>query len=239
MKLSTALGLGMALTFAMNANASFLNYGDVVQVGNRAGSVFTPNSISGDSNGLYTSVSYRINGGSSSSANAGLYVMDYSYQMGNSATQWQEFYSFCLEPHVSLSSFSNPYTAKTVSGAGYPSEEIAELWGRYRNLVNNDLTAAAFQVSLWEIAYGNDATRDLSSGAFRLTNTNNAVFTLATSWLNSLNGLGPRAYNLLVLVDNPNDQHNRQDLITQIPAPASLALFGLGLLGFGAMRRRQ
>lgn len=238
MKLSTLfMGTALLAAVATDAQATMLSYGDVVQVQNREGTVFTPTPILGDSNGLYTSVSFQANG-SNRTANAGMYVLDYSYTLNNSAGEWFQFYSFCLEPHVNLQSFSNPYTVHTLSSAGYNNAAISELWGRYRSSVTNNLTAAAFQLALWELAHDQSNGINLAQGAFSVNNAGSNAFQLANTWLNSLNGEGPRAWNLAVLVDNPGDKNNRQDLIVELPNPGALALFSFGAFLLAGKRRK-
>ena len=97
------------------------------------------------------------------------------------------------------------------------------------------MKAAAFQVSLWELAY--DGSTSLGAGNFRM-NTGSGVGQLAQSWLSSLNGTGPMASGLVILVNNPN-KADKQDLLTQVPEPGTLGLLGLGLLGVGVARRRH
>jgi hypothetical protein len=228
------LAAAAAGLLAGRAFAAPLSAGDVVEVQNVAGTAFTPSPVGGDANGLFAAVSFSLNGGAAQSAYAGVFSLDFRH---SPAESWQNFLSFCLEPDVFLTPFSNPYTVNTVGGAGFASSSamIGELWGRYRGSVTDDVSAAAFQVALWELAFG-ATDRDLSAGAFRLT-SGGSVGTLAQSWLSSLDGTGPQASGLLVLVNNPQ-LADRQDLITQVPEPGTLALFGVALIGLALSRRR-
>lgn len=227
------------LIAATPALALPLTIGDQVQVGNQAGGPFTPS----PDNGLFAGVTFRLNGGSGVSASAGVFVLDYRHVAPTATSTWTEFLSFCLQPNVYLTSFSNPYTVQSVGGAGslYADANgyISELWALYRGSIVDDTTAAAFQVALWELAWGS-TDRRLATGDFVLTSTG-SVYNTAQLWLSSLTGEGPRARGLVVLVDNPNDAYDRQDLITQVsvPEPATLGLMGLGLLGIGLAGRRR
>lgn len=240
-----SLVTALTLATASQSHAAPLVLGDQVNVGNTSGSVFTPTPVSADSDGLFTNVRFSLNGGTSQSASAGLFVLDYQHVPAAVGTSWQQFLSFCLEPDVSLYAssyvFDNPYTVKSMAGAGYSavSDAISELWGRYFSGITSNTTAAAFQVALWELAYGT-SDKNLSTGDFKLSDPNSGVGTQAQSWLKSLNGMGPKAEGLVVLVDKENS-YERQDLITQghvVPEPGLLALLGVGLAGVAVTRRR-
>lgn len=238
-KLLPALtALATVATLSTAAQAGIV-VGAQYEVADHNGSVFTPNV----DNGLYAAVGFTLNAGTAQQrgvwAQAGMFSLDYRAH-GTSAA-WRNFLSFCLQPDVYLTPFQNPYTARAPGDAGYDLARISELWGTYFSGIDSDVKAAAFQVALWELSYG-ERDRNLSTGAFRLNDAGGAIGTLAQSWLNAIEANdGPSASNLVVLVDTRSSHgSDRQDLLTQnVPEPSTLALLGLGLFAAGLRRRRN
>src|SRR4051794_16871122 len=125
-----------------------------------------------------------------------------------SPTPGEKFGVFCLEPDQEFPS-GNTVAYNVIDLDSDPTNgpmgaakagAIRELWGRFRGAIGTDGTkAAAFQMAVWEIV--TDSGRDLSSGVFRAGTANAgevAVKNQAQSWLNLINGTGPKA-NLLAL----------------------------------------
>jgi hypothetical protein len=137
---------------------------------------------------------------------------------------------------------------------------ITELYGRYYDTAwdSASFTGSAasleFQLALWELS--TDGTKDLSGGSFTVSDALGSYKTDAQAMLNSLNGdtssfasrFGNKELIALVAPD-PNGPKGQdwQDQITMrpkppsgVPAPPSVILAGVGLLGLiGRARFRR
>lgn len=154
-----------------------------------------------------------------------------------------DFLAFCTEltEHVSYGNSFN-YTVDTIENAptvlggmgSGKADQMRELFGRfYSPAFTTTLTqvqAVAMQLCVWEISHEQGSSLDLVAGTAQFTNNDGAAIVLAQSYLAAIDGTGPRDYSIYSLVSG-----GIQDMI--VPAPASLALAGAGLLVIGRRRR--
>ena len=155
---------------------------------------------------------------------------------------------FCIEPQHRASSSTLTYDVvmpdqvhNSYLGAligAEKAEYLCELWGRFFDsgwvgsgpfTSQQDSDADAFAAAVWEIIYEDlpqsplswDVTADGTAGdlGFRCQNADTAT---ANSWLDALDGTGPKAVLRAFVHDG------KQDYLVEVPEPITIAVLGLG-----------
>jgi hypothetical protein len=185
-------------------------------------------------------------GGSSATGNttigAGLFRLQ-ADDVPSSGSKY-DFLAFCLEV---LSFFTAPKEYK-VTGTPFSQDgqtlsstqrtDINRLWNGAFSQVTNATTAAAMQLSLWEIVYEGGSSYSVTEGDFRIySGFNEATRTQANTWLGFLNDNTfsdtSQAVAYLERIGTGG-----QNLVTVIPLPAGVVLLGSGLIVLMRLGRR-
>ncbi len=169
-----------------------------------------------------------------------------------------QFYAFCIEPRQFIDNSSIAYDlvplssgTTNIGGMGATkADQITELFGRYAPNLNAPMTslkATALQIAIWEIVRETPGDAlDVTSGNIYFTTPESpsGAIALAQTYVQSIDGTGPRAIGLMAL-DNgifgdPSTSAGTQDLLVQTPEPTTLAVLGFGLTALiGARRTRR
>jgi hypothetical protein len=173
------------------------------------------------------------------------------------------FAAFCLEPLQQVSFTNETYTLENLSsgstdlGAGMGTQRAAmiqELFGRFYPDFRAAITqeqAAALQIATWEIIRekvdSNCTVQNLSysdldvhSGDIFFNYASDGSVDLAQTYLDALNGSGPKATNLAALTLAESPGQPTQDLLVQIiPEPSTIVLVSIGMLGVAVFRRKK
>lgn len=116
-------------------------------------------------------------------------------------------------------------------------------------LLHSEVDSAAFQLAVWEIAYGEPGKTghfhlNTSDDEFNVSGAvvNSAYGNLANTWLQNL-GTAPRTGNYTLTYLSDGTAENTQDVVVftdpplSVPEPASVALLSLGLVGLAFMAK--
>ncbi|KKO49478.1 hypothetical protein VT06_06520 [Arsukibacterium sp. MJ3] len=190
--------------------------------------------------------------GKSSNVLAGMISFKYSNVSDSFPfTLDKDLLAFCIE-FSQLLTTNKPMTY-TVTAAdqwfsAHQTDAITRLYTRFGKETGTSSTDAAFQLALWELIYDYNGTNvdnlALSSGNFKINNSK-ASTVLAQNWLSELVNV-KSTYSMYVMTNefSQNQLIFNGNIIRQlneplpVSAPATLGIFGLGLLGL-ALRRRQ
>jgi hypothetical protein len=191
-------------------------------------------------------VTFKLNGGNSVSTSAGEF--NWTYVSGTPLGTGSTFKTFCIDlthfitpGHTYTYNLDDPTSpnadAQVFSGGlgAAKAAMLSDLFGQYYGNIQDNHTAAAFQIAVWDIVY--DGGVPTSSSPFQVISTGTAE-TMALSWLNNLD---PQSPGLMVL-DSTSLNQNQITFAPPVVVPEP-STFVLGLIAgagiFGAALRRR
>ncbi len=138
-----------------------------------------------------------------------------------------DFIAFCFELSQTLRDGRSYDYAPTVLSESV-RDNVDRLFSSAYELVTDGLTAAGFQVALWEVVEDTSTGFDLASGSFSardVRSSSGSVVNTAQGFLDGLSGAPMGLYEIDYLVSSRS-----QDLITAQPVPTPVPLPAGGLL---------
>jgi hypothetical protein len=182
--------------------------------------------------GLGRSVSITHDG-TNRTVGAGVFNLQY-----NSDGSWNSFMTFCLQLSEWL---TLPKEYQSVSGAAYfpnagDRSSLGVLYGSFLTPaygLKNSTSAAALQTIVWEIVEDGSENFDLSSGSFRL-NSQDVVEQANLFWAMMISGEFQTSKFSVFAAEGTQDL-----IVSEVPLPGALLLFGTAIAGFGAAKRRR
>ncbi len=163
------------------------------------------------------------------------------------------FWAFCIEPRESIANgihtlevMSLYLGTSNIGGMGVAkANRLKELFGRWYPDFSQPLTqvaAGALQVAVWEIVREDSGTLDIYTGDiyfYNASGTTPGVLALAQTYVQSIDGTGPRAHRLVALYKVGTQDLIAQRDLTESPEPSVWAMCGLGLALLAAAGRRR
>lgn len=214
-------GLALAVTLPAAADAAIVTVRD--------------NPVNGSSvfaTGLGRNVAIRHDG-VNRTVGAGVFSLQY----GTGGT-WTDFMTFCLELSARL---TLPRDHERIEGDAYflnadDRNALGILYGNFMTAeygLKNADTGAAMQVIIWEIVEDGAANFNLNAGSFRLLTEGVHDEAMALWSLLTSGAFRPVAFDVFA-ADGTQDL-----LVSEVPVPGALILFGTAIVAGGAIKRRR